>query len=95
MTTGGRGGGGVAGSTFGRGSEAGSGNEAHRAPGESGEAEGQSRGDRAFRDAQADPSHPRSRSQEPGTRGGVGQGQGASMPGSPKQQEEALKDDEG
>ena len=75
--------------------EAGSGNEAHRAPGESGEAEGESRGDRAFRDAQPDPVRPRSRSQGVGTRGGVGQGQGPSVPGSPKQQEEGMREDEG
>jgi hypothetical protein len=57
-------------STQGRGSEAGSGNEAHRAPGEGGQAEGQGYAERAYGDVQPDPNHPRSRSQRPSGREG-------------------------
>ena len=48
---------------LGRGSETGSGNEAHRGPGESGQAEGANYAKRVFpEDNQPDPNHPRSSS---------------------------------
>ena len=64
-------GGGDSKSTLGRGSEAGSGNEAHRAPGEAGQAEGEGYAERAFADVQPDPNHPRSRSTRPSGREGT------------------------
>ena len=75
-----------------QGSEAGSGNEAHRAPGESGQAEGVGYAERAFADVQPDPDRPRSRATQPRTTGG--KGQDPTLPGSPDQQEKARREDD-
>jgi len=74
------------------GSEAGSGNEANPALGESGQAEGVGYAERAFGDVQPDPDRPRSRADQPRTTGGIGQD--TTAPGSPAQQERARREED-